>query len=386
MLVTLNCPHCGGKMEVDDSHDKVVCPYCGTEIANIAQKIDITQNVNVSGTVVQKADRSNEPNLLVDFSSSEPQSILVISFDNTKIKRVVNNGQSAAIRLPLGPCTAIFEFAGKKYKRTICTVEHAPVRISVSALGRREIVIDQPEVPQPDGQQPQSQNQKTTSAAAPAPAPRKKASALSIIGFILSFLWLFSVVGIVLAIIDLIKNKDRPHGLSIAAIIVGSVMAIGSIGVLVSGGSSGTTNTPSVSRTNTTSVVETTVSESRIGDTVSVGNFEFTVVNAYDTKKVPSSLGEVTENNFVIVTLKIKNNATTEKTLTESNFYYYRGANRYGTHNDGIYLTDGFWLSTSIGAGLSKTISIVYEIPSEHLGTDYIQVKDSFKTEKIYMK
>lgn len=51
-----------------------------------------------------------------------------------------------------------------------------------------------------------------------------------------------------------------------------------------------------------------------------------------------------------------------------------------------MYLDNGFWINETIGSGITKTIAIVYEIPSEFESTDYIKVKDGFKTAKIYMK
>ena len=43
MLVELICPKCGGKMEVDSSREKCFCTFCGAEVVNMAQKIDINQ-------------------------------------------------------------------------------------------------------------------------------------------------------------------------------------------------------------------------------------------------------------------------------------------------------------------------------------------------------
>ena len=120
-------------------------------------------------------------------------------------------------------------------------------------------------------------------------------------------------------------------------------------------------------------------------DLVSVGKLDYIVTSAYNTKQI-GSFGTVTENNYVVVTMKIKNNDSSEKYLSESNFNYYRGTNKYGTHNDGIYLENGFWLNTTIGAGISKTIQIVYEIPSNYESTDYILLKNGFKSEKVYLK
>ncbi len=67
----------------------------------------------------------------------------------------------------------------------------------------------------------------------PVPESKKKASPLSIVAFIGSFLGWLSVPAIILAVIDLVKgNKERHrHGLSIAAIIVGAVMLLSMIGL-----------------------------------------------------------------------------------------------------------------------------------------------------------
>ena len=64
MLVNMKCPSCGATMQYDDSMASMDCPYCGGKVANVAEQVNITQNVNVSGTVVHVQDRSNDPNLL----------------------------------------------------------------------------------------------------------------------------------------------------------------------------------------------------------------------------------------------------------------------------------------------------------------------------------
>ena len=124
-----------------------------------------------------------------------------------------------------------------------------------------------------------------------------------------------------------------------------------------------------------------------INDKVVVRDLEYTVLEVGNTKSVGSSyVGQTTENNFVIVTLKIKNNSSSEKTLTGSNFYYYSNGNRYETSSAGIYLNDnGFYVLVEIGAGITKTIRVLYETPSEYKSSDYILVSDSYKSEKIYM-
>ena len=127
-----------------------------------------------------------------------------------------------------------------------------------------------------------------------------------------------------------------------------------------------------------------------MNETVIVKDLGFVILDVYDTKQIGNDyLGEKTEYNYVVVKIRITNYSNEEKYISDSNFYYYRGENKYDADYSGIYLKDednGFYINETIGAGLSKTISVVYEIPSEHLETDYILAKDGFKKEKIYLK
>ena len=229
MLIKLVCPQCGGKMDIDDSREKAFCLFCGTELINFSQKVDITQNINVSGTVIHKMDRSEDANLYIEFSSSDPRALMVISFDKTKVKKVIHNGQTGTMKLPLGTYIATMDLAGKRYRREITIVDYAPVRINASSFGRREIVIDQPQAS--TGQKMQEQ------AAKPEQTARgPKPSGYSIAGFIFSLTLYFSIVGIILAAIDLVKVKDKPHGLSVAAIIIGAVFTLFLVILLIGSG------------------------------------------------------------------------------------------------------------------------------------------------------
>lgn len=68
------------------------------------------------------------------------------------------------------------------------------------------------------------------------PEPRKKVSGLSIAAFICCILLAFIPVGVVLAIVDLVKSRSQPRkkGLSIAALVIGgTVLLLGVIGNLI---------------------------------------------------------------------------------------------------------------------------------------------------------
>lgn len=47
MLVKMVCPQCGANLEMEDDRDVMFCTFCGTKIANVAEKV----NVNLSGKV-----------------------------------------------------------------------------------------------------------------------------------------------------------------------------------------------------------------------------------------------------------------------------------------------------------------------------------------------
>ena len=165
-------------------------------------------------------------------------------------------------------------------------------------------------------------------------------------------------------------------------LIIG-VVVLGIIGSIIGGTAGSSTNSGTNSGGNSSQTKTYGMNE-----TVTVGDLQYKITNVYDTVKV-GSLGETTSNNYVVITLVIKNNSSSEKSLTSSYFTYCRGNNKYEPSTQAMYLnssTNPFLALEKVGAGISKTITVVYEIPSEHASTDYLQVKDSFKTEKIYMK
>ncbi len=162
-------------------------------------------------------------------------------------------------------------------------------------------------------------------------------------------------------------------------VIIG-VLVVGTIGAIAGAGSSNSSNNNNNNSSNATTY--------GMNEVVSVRELEFKVTDVYDTKRCGSEyVGQSTENNFAVVTFQIKNLTTNEKTITSNNFKYYRGVNEYEASSAGIYLGEnGFYVLEDIGAGLTKTIVVAYEIPTTHEANDYILAKDSYKTEKIYLK
>ena len=177
------------------------------------------------------------------------------------------------------------------------------------------------------------------------------------------------------------EKKQRPFYQKWWFWLIIGVVVLGIIGSIVGGTAGGSSsNSGGGSSSSQTSTYG-------MNQKVKVKDLEFTITGAYDTKILGNStLGATTENNFVVVTITVKNNSSSEINLYESNFRYYRGSNAYEAHSGGIYLDNGFYVVQSVGAGITKTINVAYEIPSAHQSSDYVLVKDSYKTEKIYLK
>ncbi len=165
---------------------------------------------------------------------------------------------------------------------------------------------------------------------------------------------------------------------------------IGIVAVIIISASSGSDepSTPSPSTPPQTSAPTVTY---KIGDTVNVDDLEFTLLDVYNTKQIGSEyLGAKTENNYVVVKVKVKNNESKEISLTSSNFHLFNGKSEYEPNSAAIYLGEGdanpFYILEEIGSGLSKTISIVYETPEEYSEDWYIQFSYFISKEKVYLK
>ena len=144
----MKCPSCGATMQFDDSKSVMDCPYCGGKVANVAEQVNITQNVNVSGTVVHVQDRSNDPNLFISYNTNNPAVGMVSRIVDTGVKGTYVNGQTLSYHLNQGPHTIVLKIGKKNYNRDIVIPpDNQPVRIYASFNGRAQISIDQPNVP-----------------------------------------------------------------------------------------------------------------------------------------------------------------------------------------------------------------------------------------------
>ena len=126
------------------------------------------------------------------------------------------------------------------------------------------------------------------------------------------------------------------------------------------------------------------IKEYYLTETAAVGDCEYVVNTASDTKKVGS---HTTENNFVVLNIKIKNITSEETYVSEDMLRYFVGSSEYKPYSAGL---DYFWLGETIGSNMSKTVNVVFEIPSESTAYDYLLIKDAsyFSKEsiKIFMR
>lgn len=101
-----------------------------------------------------------------------------------------------------------------------------------------------------------------------------------------------------------------------------------------------------------------------IGESVTSGHVEFIVTEVKNTKRI--SLIATTENNFIIITLKLKNIGNEEVIIQDECFLLTKGNKEYKLSSESALLDDGFCMIETIGADINKTISIVFETSTEN--------------------
>ncbi len=267
MLVNMKCPSCGATMQFDDTQSAMDCPYCGGKVANITEQVNITQNVNVSGTVVHVQDRSNDPNLFITYNTNNPSVGMVSRIVSTGVKGSYVNGQTQSYHLSQGPQTIILKIGKKNYSRDIVIPpDNQPVRIYASFNGRAQISVDQPNITStPGGVAAGGAGQVAVNNVAPK-APGKPKSPLSILAFVLSLTYYLSWAGAALGAVEtfvLDKPKEKNHIMSFWAMGIGAFLTICLIVGLAGGGSKKADTTPSttvapVAVTETSETVATT--------------------------------------------------------------------------------------------------------------------------------
>ena len=261
MLFNMKCPSCGATMQFDDTKESMFCPYCGGKVTNLAEQVNINQNVSVNGTVRHVQDRSNDPNLYISYNSNNPAVGMVTRIVTTGVKNTYVNGQTQSYHLNQGPHTVVLKIGKKNYNRNIVIPpDNSPVRIYASFNGRAQIAIDQPNVPVVQNSAPivaqtpiasQAYAQPVQAApttvapqayAQPVQNSGKPKSPLSILSFVLSLTYFVSWAGAALGAVEtfvLDKKKEKNHVFSFIAMGIGTFFTL--VFIVGLGGSSKST-------------------------------------------------------------------------------------------------------------------------------------------------
>lgn len=183
MLVTMKCPSCGADLQIDNAREFMFCQFCGTKIANLTEKIEISGNVSLDNSaritnLLQRAkeheklskigeaigyynqvldldincaearqgiDRCNviitEPNVTISFKTLFNNYILQTSIDNKMITKY-RNGDSYAFTLPVGKHIVKFRIGSHRYSRAIIVKDRSSkFNILYTQDGRNHIDI-----------------------------------------------------------------------------------------------------------------------------------------------------------------------------------------------------------------------------------------------------
>lgn len=247
MLINMKCPSCGASMQFDNTKEFMFCQYCGGKIANIAEQVNINQQVNVTGTVIHVQDRTNEPNLFITYNTINPSVGMVTRIVSSGVKNTYVNGQTLSFHLNQGQETIIIKIGKKNYSRSIVIPQdNSPVRIYASFNGRAQIAIDQPTISvasnaitqvqtnntqfsnnQPisiSSQESVSTTPSSTNASKPVGKPK---APLSILAFVFSLTFYLSWAGASLGAVEtfvLDKENKKNHLFSFLAMGIGTLL------------------------------------------------------------------------------------------------------------------------------------------------------------------
>ena len=151
----------------------------------------------------------------------------------------------------------------------------------------------------------------------------------------------------------------------IIAIVV--LAAIGS----VAGGTSASDETQQTTDGNGTTQGSDKEERYYVGDTVSSGDLYVTINSVRETNYINGLGGVSTENVFLILSVKLENRGNKEDYYDSSCFYLKNDGKTYEPSSAGFNLTNGFWLGVDIGAGITKNVDLVYEIPRSYVYDNY---------------
>ncbi len=107
----------------------------------------------------------------------------------------------------------------------------------------------------------------------------------------------------------------------------------------------------------------------KIGDSVTSGDFEFTVLSVF-----PKIVGTNNIGYGVSINIQVRNIGTSEKTLRASDMKLFHKGSEYSISGESWRYSGYFLISDNIGAKMTKTYKLLYELPENYTEDDYLQV------------
>lgn len=226
------CSQCGGELDRPVNRDFTFCKYCGNKV-ECAGHAPSAQTETPS--VPTYAD-TNEPNLIITYTSTHPGVRLVTRIASTGQRNVFSNGQAMGFRLPKGRHIIVLKIGKHNHNREIfITDDNRPVRIDAGFSGRSFINIDQPLYTMPTnapasavGVNIQTNTQRSVPTSTPVfvtePQPAQPLAPLSLASFLLSILVVLAPVGFIMGIIELSRGRTgKNRGFAKAGVALGAI-------------------------------------------------------------------------------------------------------------------------------------------------------------------
>lgn len=183
------------------------------------------------------------------------------------------------------------------------------------------------------------------------------------------------------------KKGSKKRNILKWAIIV--VVAIGVIGAVTGGGSSDSSSQEENTVQNESNNSESLEKEEQtydIGETVKVGDVEYTVNSINSQKTVGTEyLNTDAQETFLVINLTLKNNGKDAIDVSDSFFKLKRDDKEYETNSEGnIYLEDSI-IYTNINPDASLTGNICFDVTQDTIDYEGLQLQVQtgvFGTEK----
>ena len=108
-----------------------------------------------------------------------------------------------------------------------------------------------------------------------------------------------------------------------------------------------------------------------IGDEIINSKSSFCVNSAYNTSKV-GSFGTITNGYYFVISVTYTNKNNNSVTIEENNFKLYNGSKKYNVSDQTIFANNPLIVYVEVGAGISKTFTIVFEAPTDMDSGNYV--------------